>query len=290
MPSKSSRCSGRSLASARSRPSSVVGEDHLAHRRRCARRSKNMCSVRQRPMPSAPKASARSRACSGVSALARTPSRRALSAQLHELRELRCGLAGASARSARSPRQTSPARAVDRGEPRRARRRSRSSPFGGDGHLPLRRSRSRARSQPATHGLAHLARDDRRVRRHAAARGEDALRRPVMPRMSSGEVSMRTRMTVLAARSAALVGVVGAEARPRPAAAPGDAARGPWRASAFASALRRSKSGAGAGSSCSGSTRSSASSRSISFSLHHVDGDLHRGRRRCACRRGVCSI
>ncbi len=42
--------------------------------------SKNMCSVRQRPMPSAPNLRAVS-ASSGVSALARTPIRRSLSAQ-----------------------------------------------------------------------------------------------------------------------------------------------------------------------------------------------------------------
>ena len=40
----------------------------------------NMCSVRQRPMPSAPFSSALT-ASAGVSALARTPRRRTLSAQ-----------------------------------------------------------------------------------------------------------------------------------------------------------------------------------------------------------------
>ena len=56
-PSKSSRWNGSSLASAFSRSSGVVGQDHLAQ---SSMWSKNMCSVRHRPMPSAPKAIASS--------------------------------------------------------------------------------------------------------------------------------------------------------------------------------------------------------------------------------------
>ena len=54
--------------------------------RTCGRRSScmNMCSVRQRPMPSAPNSRAR-RASSGVSALVRTPRRRTESAQVRIL-------------------------------------------------------------------------------------------------------------------------------------------------------------------------------------------------------------
>ena len=59
------------LAPARARRSAVVvGEDHLAHRADLDV-AKNMCSVRHRPMPSAPKAT-RLRAWSGWSALVRT--------------------------------------------------------------------------------------------------------------------------------------------------------------------------------------------------------------------------
>jgi hypothetical protein len=49
--------------------------------------SKNMCSVRVRPMPLAPKAMAM-RVCSGVSALVRTARRVAFSAPGHELEEV----------------------------------------------------------------------------------------------------------------------------------------------------------------------------------------------------------
>ena len=79
MPTKSSRCIGRSLASAFSRSSTRVGEDHLAHRPRSGPSPKNMCSVRQRPIPSAPNATAFG-AWSGWSAFARTFRRRTVSA------------------------------------------------------------------------------------------------------------------------------------------------------------------------------------------------------------------
>ena len=75
---KSPRCIGSSFASAFLRPatSSAMIISRTATMR-CA--SKNICSVRQRPMPSAPKRFA-VRASAGVSALARTPILRALSA------------------------------------------------------------------------------------------------------------------------------------------------------------------------------------------------------------------
>ena len=76
---KSCRCIGRSLASAARRPSSV--SDRIISRIATIRSpSKNMCSVRQRPMPSAPNERA-VRASVGVSALARTFMRRTSSAQ-----------------------------------------------------------------------------------------------------------------------------------------------------------------------------------------------------------------
>ena len=54
--SKSARCMGRILSSACRRPFSSSAQDHLGARRGCGSASKNMCSVRQSPMPSAPKA------------------------------------------------------------------------------------------------------------------------------------------------------------------------------------------------------------------------------------------
>ncbi len=75
---KSARCMGSSLSSAARRPS--VSAARIISRTVWIRSpSKNMCSVRQRPMPSVPNSSA-VRASPGVSALARTPSRRVASA------------------------------------------------------------------------------------------------------------------------------------------------------------------------------------------------------------------
>ena len=78
MPSKSSRWNGSSFASASRRS---VSSSAMIMARMCLMRSspKNMCSVRQRPMPSAPKLLALA-ASSGVSAFVRTPSCRNSSA------------------------------------------------------------------------------------------------------------------------------------------------------------------------------------------------------------------
>ena len=76
---KSPRCIGSSFASARSR----AGPSEARIISRTARMrpgSKNMCSVRQSPMPSAPNSRA-TRASAGVSAFVRTESVRSLSAQ-----------------------------------------------------------------------------------------------------------------------------------------------------------------------------------------------------------------
>ena len=78
MPSKSLRWIGLSLANAFLRPFSSSARI-ISRTARMRSPSKNMCSVRQRPMPSAPKRRATSESC-GVSALARTLSFRALSA------------------------------------------------------------------------------------------------------------------------------------------------------------------------------------------------------------------
>ncbi|MCY1238784.1 hypothetical protein D9M72_515410 [compost metagenome] len=76
---KSERCIGRSLASAKRRPASSSAR--IISRMTLMRSSsKNMCSVRQRPMPSAPKERA-ARASAGVSALVLTVMRRLASAQ-----------------------------------------------------------------------------------------------------------------------------------------------------------------------------------------------------------------
>ena len=80
MPSKSSRCMGLSLARAWRRPASSSARI-ISRTATMRSASKNMCSVRHRPMPSAPNLRATSESC-GVSALVRTASRRLSSAQL----------------------------------------------------------------------------------------------------------------------------------------------------------------------------------------------------------------
>ena len=79
MASKSPCCIGSSLASAFSR-CSTVSEQIISRMAGIRSASKNMCSVRQRPMPSAPNFTACSVSC-GLSAFVRTPRRRYLSAQ-----------------------------------------------------------------------------------------------------------------------------------------------------------------------------------------------------------------
>ncbi len=76
---KSSRWNGSRVSSALAR---AAASSAMIMRRTAPMRSgaKNMCSVRQRPMPSAPKRAAVV-ASAGVSALARTLRRRTLSAQ-----------------------------------------------------------------------------------------------------------------------------------------------------------------------------------------------------------------
>ncbi len=77
MPMKSSRCSGSRAASAFSRV--VSSRARIIASTSALRSPRNMCSVRHRPMPWAPRARARA-ASSGVSALARTSRRRTESA------------------------------------------------------------------------------------------------------------------------------------------------------------------------------------------------------------------
>ena len=77
--SKSERCIGRSFASASRRPASSSARI-ISRTAMIRSASKNMCSVRQSPIPSAPKSRATC-ASWGVSAFARTRIRRFLSAQ-----------------------------------------------------------------------------------------------------------------------------------------------------------------------------------------------------------------
>ena len=79
MPMKSFLCMGRILAKARRR-SSCVSARIISRTAAMRSASKNMCSVRQRPMPVAPKRRA-TVASRGVSALVRTPRSAISSAQ-----------------------------------------------------------------------------------------------------------------------------------------------------------------------------------------------------------------
>ena len=159
---KSPRCIGSSLASAarRERSSSARIISRTAWMRSS---SKNMCSVRQSPMPSAPNLTA-SRASAGVSALARTPSARTLSAQPISVPN--------SPDSAGSIIGTRPASTWPV-EPSMVMISPRLSTV-----LPACMVCARVvdaeRAGAGDAGLAHAARHHGGVRGHAAARGEDA--------------------------------------------------------------------------------------------------------------------
>ena len=126
--------------------------------------SKNMCSVRQRPMPSAPNSRAVRASC-GVSALARTFMRRTLSAQAISVANSPDS-SGSSIGT--SPFITSPGRAVDGDDVALL------EGLAHDGQR-LRRVVDADRAGAGDAGLAHAARDDGRVGGHAAARRQDAL-------------------------------------------------------------------------------------------------------------------
>ena len=126
----------------------------------------NMCSVRHRPMPSAPNSRAR-RASSGVSALARTPERAQLVAPAEHGLEARV----APGRHERHVVERDCAgRAVDRDQVALAQHaRRRCGPRGRAGRRRL--------AGAGDGGAAHAAGDERRVRGLAALGGEDALGR-----------------------------------------------------------------------------------------------------------------
>ena len=214
--------------------------------------SKNMCSVRHRPMPSAPYFTATAASC-GLSALVRTPSLRAASAQpirvakSPETEASTVGIASAytlpvePSMLIQSPswKTTSPMVAV------------------------LASSSTRSAPQPATQQVP--------MPRATTAAWEvmppRAVRMPcacAMPSISSGEVSRRTRTTFLPVLAAAVAS--SAVKYTMPQAAPGEAARPMAISFAFFSATA-SNCGCSRESSCFGSTLRMASSVVIMPSL-----------------------
>ena len=124
----------------------------------------NMCSVRQRPMPSAPSSRALA-ASSGVSAFARTLSRRASSAQSRIVSKSSLIRGGTSGTSPMITRPVPPSIVS-------------TSPSCSSWPAIVAVLRSQVDRQRLAAGdarLAHPARDDRRVGRHAPVRGEHAL-------------------------------------------------------------------------------------------------------------------
>ena len=125
----------------------------------------NMCSVRQRPMPSAPNSRAR-RASSGVSAFVRTPSVRSSSAQPSTVSNWSDTSGSSSGTSSAVTTPALPSIAIM--SPSLS-----FVPF----TLSVRACRSMSSAlRPGHARLAHPARHERRVARLAALGGEDALR------------------------------------------------------------------------------------------------------------------
>ena len=182
IPSKSDCWWGRSLSSARRRSSSP--EAMIISRTTGSRSSAmNMCSVRQRPIPSAPNSRAFA-ASSGVSAFARTFRRRKPSAQSRIVSKssLMCG--GTRSTVPRMTWPVPPSIVIVSLSPR-------SWPLS-DAFFAF--SSTESASQPATHGLP--------IPRATTAAWEVippwAVRMPlaaIIPWMSSGVVSQRTRIT-----------------------------------------------------------------------------------------------
>ena len=208
IPSKSPCCIGRSRSRALRRPSSPSA---MIISRTTGRRSAamNMCSVRQRPIPCAPNSRARS-ASSGVSAFARTFRRRTASAQPRIVSKSSFSCGGTSGTSPIMTRPLEPSIVIV-------------SPSASS--VPPIAARFAAAStlsssQPAMHGFP--------IPRATTAACEVmppwAVRIPcaaIIPWMSSGVVSQRTRITASPAppRWAA----VPASKTIAPLAAPGDA-------------------------------------------------------------------
>ncbi len=267
IPTKSCRCIGRIFASAARRPSTVSARI-ISRTARMRFSSKNMCSVRQSPIPSAPKTTA-TRASVGVSALARTPRRRRLSAHFRirskERKTADCsGLSVFSSATCRTsdgrvgsgPRMTSPVvPSIEIQSPSEALR-----PFA----RTSRRASSTVISPAPTTQVLPMPRATTAAWDVAPPRVVRIPAAACMPAMSSGEVSSRTRTTGFP--SAAIATARAAVRAIRPDAAPGPAGRPlPSRRLAFIAApfSFRSKTGARSCTSCSGSTRERASSSVI---------------------------
>ena len=246
--SKSPCCIGSSLSRAARRPSSFAAR--IISRTTGSRSSAmNMCSVRQRPIPCAPKSRALA-ASAGVSAFARTCSRRCSSPQPRTVSRSSFTCGGTSGTS---PMITAPV------PPSMVR----TSPS--DRVWPcsviVRASTSIASaSQPATHGFpiprATTAACD--VMPPCAVSTPAAW---ISPWMSSGVVSQRTRITCSPARPRC--SAVSASSTILPLAAPGEAFR-PLAATSHSAV--GSIIGCSSWSSCWGSMRATASSRLISAS------------------------
>ena len=247
---KSARCIGSSLASAARRDFSSSAR--IISRTAWMRSSsKNMCSVRHSPMPSAPKRTA-ALASAGVSALARTPSLRTLSAQPISVAN--------SPDSCGSIMSTLPASTWPV-EPSTVMK----SPFlkvCPPAVMVPAGIIDADRAGAGDAGLAHAARDHGGVRGHAAARGEDAfggvhavdvLRRGLHPHQDDLLAVGLELRPLRRTRT---------RSRPRPRRA---TPAGRWRSPCGARADRWSD--AAAGRATSGSTRSTASSLVISPSL-----------------------
>ena len=245
MPSKSPCWNGSSLSSTERRSSSV--EARIISRTSGSRSSAmNMCSVRQRPIPSAPNSRAFA-ASSGVSALARTLSRRTSSAQRRIVwkSSLICG--GTSSTSPRTTRPVPPSIVIVSPSA------SSSPPI-----VTVRAERSiESPSQPATHGLPI----PRATTAACDVMPPCAVRIPfawISPWMSSGVVSQRTRITSSPLRPRC--SAVFASSTIAPQAAPGEAFRPCAATSSFAFG---SIIGCRSWSSWPGSIRTTASSRVI---------------------------
>ena len=152
----------------------------------------NMCSVRQRPMPCAPNSRALA-ASSGVSAFARTFRRRIESAQprIVSKSSLICGGRGRPGRGSRSP--VPPSIVITSPSAICSPWREPSRPF----------ASTESPSQPATHGVPM----PRATTAACEVMPPCAVRMPcaaIIPWMSSGVVSQRTRITSSPSRSARL--------------------------------------------------------------------------------------
>ena len=157
----------RAAASSASRSSSSGCRRGSCAARSGSRSPRNMCSVRQRPMPSAPNSRARLRVLGKVGVRAHLASAGAASAQPRMVPKWPVGSGVITATSPRRSHRS----CRDRDDVAFAHGRAARASNCLAGEVDLHRLGA------ADRGLAHAARDDRRVRHETAARREDALRR-----------------------------------------------------------------------------------------------------------------